>query len=166
MSTNFLEALEANAKLPATVSNPLSAAGQVRMRLPEIEAALALGFTHRQIQEQLNRDGIDITTAYYHRLIPKLRSETSAAEIDSKPQPASVQLAREGSEKTDRPVAQQRIHDRVTTAAQANTKSDDLLTTIAAPPVVKPRTISSGKSDGPKFPWDPKGAEKFDPDKL
>lgn len=138
MSTKYVEALEVNAKLPTTVSNPLSVAGQVRMRLPDIEAALALGFTHRQILEQLNRDGIDITTAYYHRLIPKLRRETNAAEIDSKAQPATLKIAREESEQTHGPVAQQRTHDRATTAAQANTKSDDLSITIAAPTVVKP----------------------------
>jgi len=165
MSTHFLEALEASAKLPAIVS-PLSVAGQLRLRLPDVEAALALGFTHRQIQEQLNRDGINITTAYYHRLIPKLRSEARAGEVDSKDQAPAVQLAQEGFGKTHGSLAQQAIHDRTATAAQANTKNDDLSITIAAPAVVKPRTISNGKSDGPKFPWDPKGAEKFDPDKL
>jgi hypothetical protein len=165
MNTHFLEALEANTKLPA-IASPLSVAAQLRLRLPDIEVALALGFTHRQILEQLNRDGINITTAYYHRLIPKLRSEIRAGEVDSKDQAPAAQLAQKGFETTHGPLAQQAIHDQTTTAAQANTKSDDFSITIAAPAVVKPRTISSGKSDGPKFPWDPKGAEKFDPDKL
>ena len=166
MSTKFLEALEANAKQQARASSPLSVAGQLRLRLPDIESALASGFTHRQILQQLNRDGIDLTAAYYHRLIPRLRSAARAGGTDSKDQTSAVQLAPEGIEQTRRPLAPPPIHDRTTAAAQSDAKSDNLSITIAAPTNVKPRTILGGKADGPKFKWDPKGAEKFDPNKL
>ena len=166
MIPNFLEALEANAKLPIIASKPLSAASQVRLRLPNIEAALSLGYTHRQILDQLNRDGIDITAAYYHRLIPKLRSETRAGEEGSEGQAPAVEINREGIANSHRPLAQPPIRDRMPVAAQSATNSDDFSVTIAAPTTVKPRTISGRKPDGPKFKWDPKGAENFDPDKL
>jgi hypothetical protein len=51
----------------------------VEQRLADIELALERGYTHRQILEQLHREGIDITPTYYHRLIPRLRARAKVA---------------------------------------------------------------------------------------
>ena len=51
----------------------------VEQRLADIELALERGYTHRQILEQLHREGIAITPAYYHRLIPRLRARAKVA---------------------------------------------------------------------------------------
>jgi hypothetical protein len=51
----------------------------VEQRLAEIELALERGYTHRQILEQLHREGIAITPAYYHRLITRLRARAKVA---------------------------------------------------------------------------------------
>ena len=53
----------------------------VEQRLADIELALERGYTHRQILEQLHREGIAITPAYYHRLIPRLRARAKVAAL-------------------------------------------------------------------------------------
>ncbi len=84
MSTTFLESIESHSQKRV--------AARIRQRLPDIETALALGFTHREIRDQLNREGIVVTEAYYHRLIPRLRQEVRSRQ-STIPAPA----AREGS---------------------------------------------------------------------
>jgi hypothetical protein len=169
MSQNFLEALEANAQLAAKPRNLASLAGQVRLRLPDIEIALARGFTHRQILQQLNQDGLDLTAAYYHRLIPKLRSEARAAgemPLDRRVQGLIVPSARNTTAIALVPPADPLRADQAPAEVVSDTNNDNLSSAFAAHSVMKPRTILSRKSDGPKFTWDAKGAEKFDPNNL
>lgn len=164
MTNKFLESLEANTQG--------SLARRVRRRLPDIETALAAGFTHRQILEQLNRDGIALTLAYYHRLVTRLRSEARASQgtLEGAPARATVPQAEQGiGEVAPGPAAPAEAQTSPRTSAtspRAAEKSADLSVAIAAPTVARPRTISVGKPSGPKFKWDPKGAEKIDPDNI
>lgn len=52
-----------------------SLARRLARRLPEIEEALSKGFRHKQIHEQLVRDGLALSLEYYLRLITRLRRE-------------------------------------------------------------------------------------------
>lgn len=168
MSTDFLKTLEANTKQPAKPESSLSAAGRVRLRLPDIEMALANGFTHRQILQQLNREGIELSYAYYHRLIPKLRGEAKATRttLTASGVAGLVHSAGDGPEPgLDRPVAQP-LQERATEISEPDTNNDNLTSAFAKPAVVPPRTIPRVKSDGPKFKWDPRGAEKIDPNNI
>lgn len=168
MSTDFLKTLEANTKQLAKPESSLSAAGRVRLRLPDIEMALASGFTHRQILQQLNREGIELTHAYYHRLIPKLRGEAKAARTTLTASGATglVHSAGAGPEPgLGRPAAPP-LQERATTIGQTHTNSDNLSSAIAGPAVVPPRTIPRAKPDGPRFKWDPRGAEKINPNNI
>ena len=157
MSINFLTSLDGY--------SPRRVAACIRQRLQDIETALARGFTHRQIREQLNREGIVLTEAYYNRLIPRLRREAR-----SRLGPAAAPTARDGSSRTA-PVQADAAPESVTPAGTkqdlpASAKRADLSPAIDQQARSRPRTISTHKPNGPKFKWDPKGAEKIDPNKM
>jgi len=168
MSTDFLKTLEANTKQPAKPESSLSAASRLRLRLPDIELALSSGFTHRQILQQLNREGIELTPAYYHRLIPKLRSEAKAARTTLIASGAKglVHSAGVGAEPGLGQPAAPPLQEQASTTGQTYSNNANLSSVINRPAVVPPRTIARVKPDGPKFNWDPRGAEKIDPNNI
>ena len=53
-------------------------AAKVRALLPRIEKALAEGVSHADIHSQLNNAGFDITLAYYHLILKRLRKEAKS----------------------------------------------------------------------------------------
>ena len=157
MINNFLESLKANAER--------SVADNVRRRLGDIETALAQGFTHRQILAQLHRDGITLTPAYYGRLITRLRAEAKALKgaVNDTVVQRGLILRGETEAGLDAGTASA---DGGRPSIPAEVKRDDLSAAIAGPAVTRPRTISDLKPEGPKFRWDPRGAEKIDPNNI
>jgi len=155
MSNTFLQSLAANSKW--------SIAQRVKRRLPDIEAALAGGYTHRQVLDQLEREGIAITAAYYHRLITRLRAEVRAASTGF-PDPVC-----DASTTSVMPEAGNELFGDVSAVVPAAEalpvrsipKTDDLSQAIASTPGQQAGIISKQDAPPRKFKWDPKGAEKI-----
>lgn len=157
MSTDFLASLEAHSQPPV--------AARIRQRLKDIEVALARGFTHRQIREQLNREGIVLTAAYYNRLIPRLRREARSAKSSVAGAPGRDKSHQSAPLQGDK-ASESLMAATAELDAAGSPKRADLSAAIAPQALVRPRTIPTVKPAGTKFSWDPKGAEKIDPNKM
>jgi hypothetical protein len=156
MNNEFLKALEANTSQ--------SAARRVKRRLPDIEAALAQGFTHREIRAQLEREGIVLTEAYYARLIPRLRSQVR--RLAAMPALAHPADGRAGAPDASAPsLPAQQVSATVGSQVPAS-KTDDLSPGLAMSAPDGPRTILPKAPEKKKFLWDPHGATNFDPDNF
>lgn len=147
MSNSFLESLEAN--------TDVSIARRVKRRLPDIEAALVHGYTHREILAQLNRDGIKITDKYYQRLIPRLRNQVKAQVAKAALQQPPEKPAQ------PRPSFPKKI---VTHGIGANNPQFSL--GIAPTPGNPPSIISEPNPEPIPFTWDPHAAKNYSIDKL
>jgi hypothetical protein len=147
MSHSFLESMAAN--------TAVSIARRVKRRLPDIEAALADGYTHREILAQLNREGIELTEKYYRRLIPRLRNQVKAHHADAapqQPQQERVQSTYPSSEK------------HATPRVRAN--RSDLPAGITENSAGPPSMISQPSPEPIPFTWDPHAAKNYSIDKL
>lgn len=155
MSNTFLQSLAANSKW--------SIAQRVKRRLPDIEAALAAGYTHRQVLDQLEREGIAITAAYYHRLITRLRAEVRAAST------GFLDPVCNASTSSGVPGAGNELFGDVSAVVpvaealpvSSIPKTDDLLQAIASTPGEQVGIISTQDAPRRKFRWDPMGAQKL-----
>jgi hypothetical protein len=147
MSNSFLELLAAN--------TDVSIARRVKRRLPEIEAALAGGYTHREILAQLNRDGIKLTEKYYRRLIPRLRSQLKAQLVQAAPQQLQQKPEQPRQSSSEKDVKLGAEVNRSNLTARIAEKSGGLPSIIFEP---SPEPIP--------FTWDPHAAKNFSIDKL
>lgn len=159
MSTTFLESLESHSQKRV--------AARIRQRLPDIETALALGFTHREIRAQLNREGIVVTEAYYHRLIPRLRQEVrsrrsttpapAAREGLGRSAPAQVEEEAEAAIPTPSklgPVAKNEVHQPNKTGSALPRANESDLSGAITPSPASPVATMNKEQSGPKpFRW-------------
>lgn len=156
MNNEFLAALDANTSQ--------SIARRVKRRLPDIEAALARGFTHREIRAQLEREGIVLTESYYARLIPRLRNQKRTLNA----RPVSPPVAGGGGGEREAP--QHELSAKPSRASPASpvpvSKTDELSAGLAEHASARPRTISPTPPERKKFVWDPHGANKIDPNNF
>jgi hypothetical protein len=147
MSNSFLVSLTAN--------TDASIARLVKRRLPDIEAALAAGFTHREILAQLNRDGIKLTEKYYRRLIPRLRNQVAIETTTTRPLQSPAKAAR-----TKPNLAE------TESGLGIKANSPDFHVGLATAPVDQTSIISAQGSAPIPFVWDPHAAKNFSIDKL
>lgn len=147
MSTSFLESLSAN--------TDVSVARRVKRRLPDIEAALAAGYTHREILAQLNREGIELTEKYYRRLIPRLRNQVKAQLVPAAPQLLHQSAGRPKVGSFEKVVTPPAEANRVNLPAGIDEIPDGLAS-----------NISKSSPEPIPFTWDPQAAKNFSIDTL
>lgn len=162
MNTSFLTSLEARP--------PERVAASIRQRLPEIETALARGFTHRQILQQLSKDGIVLTEAYYRRLITRLRQE-----VRSRQSTTLAPAAQEGSGRPDPPQGKKAAESAVLAPSKRGPVAErevpqpgnpdsvlpianerDFSGALTPSPASQVATINEGQSGPKKFRWSAK----------
>lgn len=112
----------------------------VEQRLADIELALERGYTHRQILEQLHREGIAITPAYYHRLIPRLRARAKVA---------ALALDRVGTNTPDSSTSSITHGVRKPVPGIPLISENHSASTPIAPPVLMPQTSGANAPDLP-----------------
>jgi len=162
MSNTFLTSLEDHP--------PERVAACIRQRLPEIETALARGFTHRQILQQLHLEGIVLTEAYYRRLITRLRQEVrshqsmpdtpAAQEGSGRPAPAQVEKETEAAIPAPSkrgPVAKKEVPQPNEPDSALPSANERDLSGAIAPSPASPVAIMNKEQTGPKpFRWSAK----------
>lgn len=154
MSNEFLAALKENAVQPL--------ARRVEQRLADIELALKHGYTHRQILDQLHREGITLTADYYHRLITRLRTRAKAAKAKSHALLVSRPSGPPGAGRAEAVDARPAVTKApVIRHPPALAKTDDLSVAITPSADSPTGTILVQPPPLIPFTWDPQAAKNY-----
>lgn len=119
-------------------ANKRSVLRQMEDLLPQIEDGLARGYSHESMHAALPEVGINITLAYYHRVLHKLRKE----QRDGKKAPTMPDLL---------PAPTQ--HEPAQALESCQTKTPELLNAIADDRPGQIVTISEGSEEPPLFKY-------------